>query len=124
MRSLWLVAVGGAVGAVARALLSLAILTRWPSRWPWGTIVVNVVGCFALGLLVGLLAARPHWSPAWRAFGAVGVLGAFTTFSTFENEPLALLHQGQFGVAFGNVALSLVAGLAALWVGQALGSRL
>lgn len=123
MRSLWLVALGGALGAVARALLSAAILSRWPSRWPAGTIVVNVVGCLMLGLIIGILATRPHASPAWRAFAAVGVLGAFTTFSTFEHETLSLLQRGELATALGNITVSLIAGLAAVWVGQALGSR-
>ena len=124
MRFLWLVALGGALGAVARAVVSAAILARWPSRWPAGTIVVNVTGCLLLGLLIGTLTTRPHLSPAWRAFTAVGVLGAFTTFSTFEHETLALLHQGDAARAFANVAVRLVAGLAAVWVGQAVGSRI
>lgn len=123
MRFLWLVALGGAMGAVARAVLSTAILSRWPSRWPAGTIVVNVTGCLLLGVLMGILATRPQLSPGWRAFAAVGVLGAFTTFSTFEHETLVLLQRGDPGSAVGNVAVSLLAGLAAVWAGQALGSR-
>ena len=124
MRSLWLVALGGGIGAVARAVVSSAIQGRWPSTWPWGTIVVNLTGCLALGLLVGLLASRPHCADTWRAFGAVGVLGAFTTFSTFEYETLALLERGAVLPAAGNVALSLVAGLCAVWMGQAVGRLL
>lgn len=123
MRFLWLVALGGALGAVARAVLSTAILSRWPSRWPAGTIVVNVTGCLLLGLVIGILTARPQLSPGWRAFAAVGVLGAFTTFSTFEHETLVLLQRGDAGSAIGNVAISLVAGLVAVWLGQAVGSR-
>ena len=123
MRSLWLVAVGGALGAVARAWLSTAIVSRWPSTLPWGTIVVNVSGCVVLGLLSGALETRPHLNPTVRAFGAVGVLGAFTTFSTFENETLALLQHGHLPAAMANVVISLVAGLAAVWVGQ-MGGRL
>lgn len=124
MRFLWLVALGGALGAVARAVLSTAILARWPSRWPAGTIVVNVAGCLLLGVLIGMLTVRPQISPAWRAFAAVGVLGAFTTFSTFEHETLVLLQRGDTGSALANVAISLVAGLTAVWVGQAVGGRL
>jgi CrcB protein len=121
MSSLVLVALGGALGALARAALSVAIQARWPSRLPWGTITVNLTGCFVLGVLSGVLATRPHLSPTWRTFGAVGVLGAFTTFSTFENETLALLERGAIGAAFGNVAISIVAGLLAVWAGQAIG---
>ncbi|WP_239491999.1 fluoride efflux transporter CrcB [Luteitalea sp. TBR-22] len=121
MTSLWLVALGGALGAVARAVLSTTIAARWPGPLPMGTIVVNVAGCFVLGLLTGYVASRPHLAPGLRTFGAVGVLGAFTTFSTFENETLALLQGGHVPAALGNVGISLVAGLLAVWVGQALG---
>ena len=124
MHSLWLVALGGAIGAVARAMLSTAILSRWPSTLPWGTIVVNVSGCLVLGMLSGSLESRPHLNPTWRTFGAVGVLGAFTTFSTFENETLALLQRGDVPSAIANVALSLIAGLTAVWIGQTAGRLL
>ncbi|MGV3518691.1 fluoride efflux transporter CrcB [Luteitalea sp.] len=121
MRSLWLVALGGALGAVARATVSTTMQARWPSTLPWGTIVVNVVGCLALGLLAGALDSRPHLNPAWRTFGAVGVLGAFTTFSTFENETLALLQRGELPAALVNVGLSVTLGLLAVWTGHTLG---
>jgi CrcB protein len=121
MRSLWLVAIGGALGAVARATVSTTIQARWPSTLPWGTIVVNVAGCLALGLLAGALDSRPHLNPAWRTFGAVGVLGAFTTFSTFENETLALLQRGELPAALVNVGLSVTLGLLAVWTGHTLG---
>ena len=120
---MWLVAFGGALGALARAMLSTTIQSRWPSTLPWGTIVVNVSGCLVLGLLSGALETRPHLNPTVRAFGAVGVLGAFTTFSTFENETLALLQHGHLPAALGNVAISVVAGLVAVWAGQ-VGGRL
>jgi CrcB protein len=121
MGSLWLVAIGGALGALARATLSTAIHVRWPSTLPWGTIVVNLVGCLVLGLVSGVLESRPPLNPTWRAFGAVGVLGAFTTFSTFENETLALLERGAVGAALGNVGLSVGVGLVAVWLGQTVG---
>jgi CrcB protein len=121
MRSLWLVAIGGALGAVARATVSTTIQARWPSTLPWGTTVVNVAGCLALGLLAGALDSRPHLNPAWRTFSAVGVLGAFTTFSTFENETLALLQRGELPAALVNVGLSVTLGLLAVWTGHTLG---
>lgn len=124
MHSLWLVALGGAIGAVARATLSTAIQLRWPSTLPWGTIVVNLTGCLILGLLSGVLESRPHLDAQWRAFGAVGILGAFTTFSTFENETLTLLQRGEIGPALGNVAISVLVGLVAVWLGHLAGSRL
>lgn len=124
MPSLWLVAIGGALGAVARATLSMAVQARWPSSLPWGTIVVNLLGCLVLGLLSGVLESRPQLNPTWRALGAVGVLGAFTTFSTFENETLALLQRGEVPAALANVGLSVAAGLVAVWTGLLLGRTL
>ena len=124
MGSLWLVAIGGALGAVARAMLSAAIHARWPSTLPWGTIVVNLAGCLILGLLAGVLQSRPHLNPSWRAFGAVGVLGAFTTFSTFEHETLVLLQRGDLAAALANVTISVIAGLTAVWAGNIAGRLL
>ncbi len=121
MRSLWFVAAGGAVGAVARASVATAIHNRWPSTLPLGTIIVNLSGCLILGLLAGVLESRPDVSPAWRAFGSVGVIGAYTTFSTFELETLSLLERGHLVPALVNVAFSLLAGLVAVWAGQAVG---
>ncbi len=121
MRSLWLVAVGGALGAVARTVLSTAIRSRWPTTVPAGTIAVNLTGCLILGVLMGFLESRPHLAPTWRAFGAVGVLGAFTTFSTFEAETFALLQQGEVPAALVNVGLSVVVGLLAVYLGHHLG---
>jgi len=121
MHPLVLVAVGGALGAVARAVLSAAVQARWPAPLPWGTSVVNISGCLALGLLLGWLESRPQLALAWRSFAAVGVLGAFTTFSTFELETLALLQRGAFPAAVTNVAGSVVLGLIAVWTGHAVG---
>lgn len=124
MRSLLLVALGGAIGAVARAMLSAAVQARWPSRLPWGTVSVNLVGCLLLGVLSGALSSRPHVSPAWRTVAAVGVLGAFTTFSTFEHETFDLLRRGAVTAAVTNVTVSVLAGLLALWAGHGIGQRL
>lgn len=121
VRTWSLIALGGALGAVARAALTRVVQSRWPdATLPWGTIVVNLSGSLVLGLIIGTLAARPHLSPAWRAFAAVGVLGAFTTFSTFEAETFALLHRGALAPALLNVAVSVVVGLLAFAAGHTL----
>ncbi len=101
--------------------MSAAVQARWPSLMPWGTIVVNISGCLALGLLLGSLESRPQLAPAWRSFAAVGVLGAFTTFSTFELETLALLQRDALPAALVNVAGSVLLGLLAVWTGHAVG---
>jgi CrcB protein len=120
MAYLW-VALGGALGSVARyACSGLAI--RWlGSGFPWGTLFVNVSGSFAIGLLAALVSAdgRPLLGNDTRAFLMVGALGGFTTFSAFSLETLSLARGGAVGAATANVALSLGLCLAGVWLGFA-----
>jgi CrcB protein len=119
MMYLW-VALGGALGSVARYACSLGA-ARWLGiAFPWGTLFVNVAGSFAIGLLAALFVAadgRLLVSPEARAFVAVGILGGFTTFSSFSLETLNLARSGALGAAAANAALSLVLCLAAVWLG-------
>ncbi|MCG6961960.1 MAG: fluoride efflux transporter CrcB [Acidobacteria bacterium] len=117
------VALGGAVGAVARYALSgwVSAATR-SSPFPYGTLSVNVAGAALLGLVMGATTAgRLMISPSWRAFLTIGLLGAFTTFSTFGYETVQAARLGDFRVAFANLAVSLVLGLGACWIGLKLG---
>lgn len=118
------VAVGGALGAVARYQLSLWVHARWPSAFPTGTLVVNLIGCLLIGVLAGTLESRMPASPAARLFFGVGILGAFTTFSTFELETLLAIERGHMAMALSYVAASVIVGLAAVWVGLRMGSHL
>ncbi len=112
-----LVAVAGAVGAVVRYRIGLAVGVR---SFPWTTLGINVGGCFVLALiLAGPGAAR--WSPAVTTALAVGLLGAYTTFSTFGYETFTLLRMGRPAAAGGYVVLSLVGGLAATALGYLAG---
>jgi CrcB protein len=117
---LW-VALGGALGSVARyACTGLAV--RWlGSGFPWGTLFVNVSGSFAIGLLAALLSAdgRPLLGSDARAFVMIGVLGGFTTFSAFSLETVNLVRGGAIGAAGANVALSLALCLLGAWLGFA-----
>ncbi|KOG26213.1 MULTISPECIES: fluoride efflux transporter CrcB [Streptomyces] len=106
-----LVMVGAAVGAPLRYLTDLAVRARHDSVFPWGTLVVNVVGSFALGLLAGVAPGRA--SPLL----GTGLCGALTTYSTFSYETLKLYEDGAKGYALLNVAGSLAAGLGAVWLG-------
>ena len=122
----WLaVAVGGALGAVARHGVNHLLHTRWlTTRFPVGTVAVNLVGCFVIGLLAGLIASeriavRLHW----REFVFVGLLGGFTTFSTFGLDTFALARTQSMSQAAINVGLQVVGGLAAVWAGYYLGGR-
>lgn len=112
------VGVGGMCGAILRYWLSGAVYALIPSpRIPWGTLAVNVLGCFAIGALTGLADARGVLSPTARLFLLIGLLGGFTTFSTFGYETLALLRDQALVRAALNVTLQITLGLAAAWGG-------
>jgi fluoride exporter len=121
LAKLLLIAAGGAVGAVSRYALSGVVQNRAAeSTFPWGTMVVNVAGCLAIGFLWILIAEKSVLSPRWQLLLATGLLGAFTTFSTFSLETVELINKGQWLTAGGNVAGSVVLGLAAVVGGMAL----
>lgn len=109
-------ACGGAVGAVARDAVSLA-LPAGRGQFPWGTFAINVTGSFALGLLLILLVDRFPRGRLGRPVLGTGFLGAYTTFSTFMVDAVQLVHDGEPATAAAYVALSLVAGLVAVWLG-------
>lgn len=114
----WLaVGLGGLMGAMLRYGLSGWVYARWGVGFPYGTLVVNVLGCFGLGFLMPLLEEKLLVGPAWRAFWTIGLLGAFTTFSTFSYETLMLLRDGSDGLAALNVAVSVALGLLAAYTG-------
>jgi CrcB protein len=116
-----LVGFGGALGAIARYLLGGWVHAAFPlSTFPLGTLAVNVSGCLAIGLLGGLSDARQLFGPQLRVFLFIGVLGGFTTFSSFAHETLALARDAEVARALTNVAAQVVAGLAACWIGYSL----
>jgi CrcB protein len=113
------VAVGGALGSVARHGVNRVVQQEWPLlRFPLGTAMVNVVGCCAIGVLAGLVATgRLPMRATWREFVFVGILGGFTTFSTFGLETITLVRSGETSQAFLNILLQVVCGLAAVHFG-------
>jgi CrcB protein len=113
------VALGGALGALARYGISGWVYDRMGENFPWGTLVVNVVGCLALGLVIRWLQVSAV-APELRPFLTIGVLGAFTTFSTFSYETVALLQEGQWLRAGLYMGGSVVLGLIAMVAGMAL----
>lgn len=115
------VALGSAAGGVARFLLTDAVQLRTGGTFPLGTLVVNVVGCFALGFITQLVMQSGDASPRLRALLTTGLCGGFTTFSAFSLETVRMLEDGNVGGAAGNVALSVTLGLAALWLGMVVG---
>ena len=124
MKSVLLVALGGAIGSVARFKLSGWVLQQTPSwRFPAGTLAVNVIGCFIAGLLAGFAVKQDFFTPDARVFLFTGLLGGFTTFSAFGLETLQLLKRGETGVAMANIVLSVVVGLAVAWLGYGMTAR-
>ncbi|MEQ8226471.1 MAG: fluoride efflux transporter CrcB [Rhodospirillales bacterium] len=119
MKMLIAVAMGGAVGAVGRFLVVNAVGSQLGSGFPWGTFTVNLVGSFLLGALIEVSAL--HWSPTpeMRAFLVVGMLGAFTTFSTFSLDSYTLIERGQIGAAVMYVGGSVVLCILGFWAGLA-----
>jgi CrcB protein len=114
-----LVCLGGALGAGARYAVSGWSLRLLGSAFPWGTLVVNVIGSFFLGLLMEAGLRTDVLSPNLRIAIAVGVLGGFTTFSTFSYETLALLREGALRLGLLNVFVQIFGGLAAAFLGLA-----
>ncbi len=117
------IAGAGALGALARYGLTGTAQRWFPTGFPGGTLVVNLVGCFLLGLLATLGLERLTLSPTTRTAVLVGFLGAFTTFSTFGYETLVLLREGDLSRAGLNVALSVGLGIAACWVGVVVAAK-
>lgn len=124
MTQILAIAAGGAAGAVLRYWTSTGVHRLAGAGFPYGTLAVNLIGSLLIGLLYVLLVERLALSAEWRAALLVGVLGAFTTFSTFSIETLNLLEQGEQLKAALNVTLSVVLCLGAAWLGVNMGRQL
>lgn len=118
-----LILAGGGLGSLARYLASTAIMTRFATRFPIGTLVINITGSFLIGLLMTLLTERFQPHPNWRLLLVVGFLGGYTTFSSFEWETYAAVREGGFWIGFANVVGSVTLGYAAVWLGSLLARR-
>jgi CrcB protein len=117
---LLLVGLGGFVGSILRFAVSGWVHAAMPfSTFPYGTLAVNVVGCLLIGVLGGLADIRQVFDPAQRLFIMIGVLGGFTTFSSFAYETLALTRDAEFARALANVLAQTTLGLGAAWIGYA-----
>ena len=121
MRNLLLVGTGGFLGSVARYLLGgLVLQSTGAARFPYGTLVVNVTGCLAIGVIAGLAERASLFTPATRLFLMTGFLGGFTTFSAFAYETISLAREHAWASAIGNVLAQVVLGLIAVVVGYRL----
>ncbi|MBF0678561.1 MAG: fluoride efflux transporter CrcB [Devosia sp.] len=118
MASVLLVGAGGAIGAMARYGFGLLFSRHFATTFPLATLLINILGSLAMGLVIGLLSRfMPPWQEAARLFLAVGVLGGFTTFSAFSLDAITLLERGELANALFYVALSVVVCLAGLYLG-------
>ncbi len=124
VRSLLLAGAGGFIGTACRYLLGGWVHAAVPfATFPYGTLAVNVSGCFLIGLFGGLVEARQVLGPDARVFLLIGVLGGFTTFSSFAYETLALARDGETLRGLANVAVQVVCGLGAAWLGFTVAAR-
>lgn len=114
------VALGGAVGSVLRFLASTWVTAQWPRHFYLGTLAVNLVGCLLIGLLAGFFLLRSDLPAELRVGLIAGVLGGFTTFSSFSLELLKLLEAGRLPEAAGYLLCSVIGGLLAAWAGLSL----
>jgi CrcB protein len=122
---LW-IALGGALGSVARYALSGAVARMLGETFPWGTIIVNVTGCFVIGVLAVTTGpeGRVLTPPDVRQFLLIGVCGGYTTFSSFSLQTLNLIRGGEMAGAAGNIGVSVIACMVAVWIGAVAGQAL
>ncbi|MGC2617935.1 MAG: fluoride efflux transporter CrcB [Acidobacteriaceae bacterium] len=118
MQKYLLIALGGALGSVARYGVGALIIDRLGTKFPFGTLIVNLTACLVIGFSVTFLTQRVGLNPAWRYLVPIGFIGAYSTFSTFEWETLSLMRGGTFSAAAVYAFGSLVLGLAATWCGM------
>jgi len=115
-----LIAVGGALGSIARYWVGSTIAGRMGTRFPYGTFVINLTACIIIGFSLTYLGKRAGLSPAWRFLIPIGFIGAYSTFSTYEWETLSTLRAGAFAMAGLYAVGSLILGLVATWLGAVL----
>jgi len=120
LKNILIIGTGGFVGSVARYLVSQLNLSVSFLSIPVGTLLVNIIGSFAIGFLTGIAEKSMILTPAWRLFLMVGLCGGFTTFSAFANENLMLMHNGQFISVLLYTGLSIFLGFLAVYLGYVL----
>ena len=124
MQKYFLIAMGGALGSVARFWVGSTISGRIGARFPYGTFVVNLTACVVVGFALTFMGKRVDLSPAWRYLIPIGFIGAYSTFSTYEWETLSTIRSGAFFLAALYAVGSLLCGLVAVWGGAILADLL
>ena len=120
MQKYFLIAVGGSLGAIARYWVGSEVANRLGTKFPYGTLVINISACVIIGFSLTYLGKRAELNPAWRFLIPTGFVGAYSTFSTYEWETLSSLRTGAFSLAALYAIGSLVLGLVAAWAGAVL----
>jgi len=120
IKSIIVIALGGGIGSVFRYLLQVAIHKMAPVSFPLGTMLVNILGCFVIGVLYGAATRMPQFTTEWRLFLITGICGGFTTFSSFSYEGLSLVMERNYLYFFTYLGLSVFIGLLATWAGMVL----
>jgi len=123
MSQYFLVALGAAAGGLARYIVGTAIMQRFGGRFPLGTLIINVTGCFLIGVLMTMITERGTLSSKWQPLLVVGVLGGYTTFSAFGWEAYRSMREGSLFMGLGYVLLSVGLGYIAVWFGASLVRR-
>jgi len=118
MLKVMMVAVGGSIGATTRYLVSTWAADKFGTNFPYGTLIVNVVGCFIIGAFMTLATERMIVSPYWRLLITVGFVGGLTTFSSYSYETLKLLQEADIMMAMSNLLANLILGFFATWLGM------
>jgi CrcB protein len=113
-----LIALGGALGSIARYWVSSTVAGRMGVRFPYGTLIVNITACIVIGFSLTYMSRRTDMSAAWRYLIPIGFIGAYSTFSTYEWETLTTIRSGAFAIASLYAVGSLILGLAAVWGGS------
>ena len=124
MEKYFYIALGGSLGSIARYWVGSMVSGRLGTRFPYGTFVINITACVIIGFTVTYLGNRAELNPAWRYLIAIGFVGAYSTFSTYEWEMLSTLRSGAFFLAALYAVGSLLVGLVAVWGGSVLAEML
>lgn len=119
-----IVMLGAALGGLARYLAGSVVFGRYSSRFPLGTVIVNITGCFLIGILMSRFVDRGDPNPTLRLFLVTGILGGYTTFSSFAWESFEAIDKGRAWIGLSNILISVIGGYIAVWLGAVLSRSL